>query len=191
MRNRRYLLWLVAAIALGLLTTSCTRTVVVRVPVPVKDPSARPTPTPTPSRRRGGADSRILEALDRMGIKYRITRLGNFRIVFRLSGGRTQLGFINSRTQRLGGLEIREIWSVGYVTYGLFSRRVANVLMRDSFRKKMGGWQMVKRSRGKYAGVFSIKTRGDLSDKELRSSLMLVLKAADRMELKLTGKDDY
>ncbi|MBE9013747.1 hypothetical protein IQ250_26520, partial [Pseudanabaenaceae cyanobacterium LEGE 13415] len=93
--------------------------------------------TPTP-------DARVKAALDKAGLKYEIDRDGDFKLVMELPNGRTQLVFVRSETQKLNdNFEIREIISPAYKSNGELSKDIANRLLTDSARKKLGGWQTI------------------------------------------------
>ena len=98
--------------------------------------------------------------------------------------------FVNSQTEKFGEFEIREIWSVGYVSETPFSTAIANRLLAHNELTKLGAWQTKKLS-GKYVAAFSAKVSATMSPEQLRSALTAVYRSADEIEKELTGKDEY
>ena len=134
-------------------------------------------------------DGRMRDLLSNLRIKYKIDSDGDFKVIFRLSGGRTQLAIINSKTQRYGPFEIREVCSPALSSFTLFSRGVANVLLRHNARTKVGDWQTMRLKR-KYYAVFCVKIDAMMDGRSFRTYLNAVLNTADRVERKLTGSRD-
>ncbi len=62
-------------------------------------------------RTVGNPDPRVEKALKKLGLKYEVDKDGDFKLVFSVEDDRTQVVFINSTTETLGKMEIREIWS--------------------------------------------------------------------------------
>lgn len=78
-------------------------------------------------------------------------------------------------------------------TAGQFPAKVANDLLLDSFRKKIGAWQtMHKESDDSYLAVFAAKIDAVADAASLSACIRAVAESADEMEEKLTGaKDEY
>jgi len=136
-------------------------------------------------------DARVKAALDELGLKYEIDKDGDFKLVFEFEeDGRSQLGYINSKTEHFEQFEIREIWSPAYQSAEPFSARVANRLLEDSFSKKLGGWQTMLNN-GQNVAVFAAKVSADSDPTSLYAAIRLVYATADEMEKELLGTDDY
>mgnify|MGYP000538048748 CR=1 FL=1 len=135
-------------------------------------------------------DPRVKAALDKHGFKYEIDEDGDFKLGMKLPDGRTQLAWIRSTTEQVGGSEIREILSPGYKAKGTLSAAVANQLLTDSANKKLGAWQVFKNQDTSLA-VFCSKVAANTSPDNLLASLQLTLRSADGMEKTLSGKDDF
>jgi len=132
------------------------------------------------------ADQRVRKALDELELKYTIDSDGDFRVLFDMGEGRSQLAIIRSSTSKYRNLEVREIWSVGYKSEGKqFPQEVANALLEDTFPKKLGAWAKLDD-----LAVFVVKFPADADNETLLSCLKLALEAADAMEEKLTGEKD-
>ena len=138
----------------------------------------------------GESDQRVEALLGELELKYQIDSDGDFRLILKLDSGRTQLVFVNSRTETLDEFEIREIWSVAYVASTSLSSFTANMLLLDSYKKKIGAWQTVKDD-GKYIVMFAAKIPADCEASMLNSTLWGVAESADQMERDLTGKDNF
>jgi hypothetical protein len=135
-------------------------------------------------------DTRVKAALDKLGLKYEVDKDGDFKIVMKVEGGRTQLAWITSNTEKFGGMEIRQVFSPGYKSNGNLPSDIANQLLTDNARKKLGAWQTFKSDQTSLA-VFSAKIAANGSAAELSDSLEAVLYSADEMEKTLTRKDDF
>jgi hypothetical protein len=142
-----------------------------------------PAPSPAP-------DARVKKLLDARDIKYTITNLGNFKVVFELEGGRRKSALISSATWKYRNMEIREILSPAYKSDAPFTAEIADRLLADSNDKKLGAWALRKQADGYYA-VFITKIPADSDVDSFFSALKLTLEAADQMEKELTGKDEF
>lgn len=144
----------------------------------------------TPQVRTGG-DPRVRAALDQVGIKYEIDSDGDYRLILPATGNRTQLVFINSKTEKYANLEVREVWSEVLRNEGPLPASIANKLLRNSFEVKIGAWQtMYSQQRNLYIAVFAAKIAADTDGATLQTVLRSVIDTSDKMELELTGKDD-
>ncbi|KAM3100099.1 hypothetical protein ACKFKF_12930 [Phormidesmis sp. 146-12] len=140
------------------------------------------------SKPNTSGDARVKAALEKLGWKYEIDRDGDYKLVMDLEG-RSQVVFLMSDTNELGEMEIREVSSPGYVTNQPLSAEVANQLLADSARKKLGAWQVVKGDKS-YVAVFSTKVNANSKPDELAAAVAVTVKSADAMEKSLTNKDD-
>ncbi len=142
----------------------------------------------------GGAkktgDSRIAELLREAELKYTVDNDGDFRLVNSLEGGRTQVAFIISNTSTLGLLEIREIWSAAYSSKAPLSAEVANRLLEQNSKVKLGAWQ-VRKMGDNYIVMFVAQIAATTDRLALLVALHAVTATADQMENELTGKDDF
>jgi hypothetical protein len=141
----------------------------------------------------GTADPRIKAALDKAGLQYEVTSDGDFKVVFKFEDKRTQLILINSNTERLKetNMEIREIYSVAYKTSGNLPVEVANQLMKDSQKRKIGAWELINTNSGTSLAIFDAKIGADISNDNLMKVMRLVAIRADNMEQELTGEDKF
>ena len=135
-------------------------------------------------------DPRVEKLLEESDLKYRVDKDGDFRIGNKMEGDRTQIAFILSNTSELGSLEIRQIWSVGYHSKSPFSESVANRLLEQNSKVKLGAWQVRKMGED-YVAVFVAQIAADTDKLSLLVTLHAVTTTADEMEKELTGKDDF
>jgi hypothetical protein len=142
----------------------------------------------------GTPDPRIRSALDKAGLQYEITGDGDFKVIFKFNEDkRSQVILINSNTERIKetNIEIREIYSVAYKTNGNLPVEVANQLMKDSQKRKIGAWELINTSAGVSLAVFDAKISADTSTDNLVKIMRLVAIRADNMEQELTGEDKF
>jgi len=136
-------------------------------------------------------DPRVAKALQELGIKYQVSQDGDYRFGFDLGNGRTQLGFIKSKTYEFCGIEIREIFSEGLRSMGPFDARTCNILLQQNAQLKVGAWEVGKDAEDNHFAIFSARVAADLQGEELLAIIAAVLKTADDMEQRLGGRDDF
>jgi hypothetical protein len=135
-------------------------------------------------------DPRVKAVLDQQGLKYEIDNNGDFKLEIQMEGNRTQLVWIESATEQVGGMEIRYMLSPAYKTKGTLSAEVANKLLADSASKKLGAWQVFKGNDSSVA-IFCSKVAANSNPADLVASLQITLNSADEMEKTLSSKDDF
>lgn len=135
-------------------------------------------------------DPRVERLLQEAEMKYSIDNDGDFKLANDVGNGRTQLVWILSNTSELGTLEIRQIWSIAYSSETPFSAKIANRLLEQNSKVKLGAWQVRKMS-DNYVAVFSAQIAADTDQLSLLLALHAVTTTADEIEKELTGKDDY
>ena len=133
-------------------------------------------------------DSRVKTALESEGIKFAISNTGNFRMTFNVGDDRTQLVFVDSKTEFKGDFETREIWSFAYQGPSLDESQIESLLIENG-KFKVGGWRLLS-SQGKDHILFTIRVPAEFDGKSLRTLISTVASSADKLERKLTGKDD-
>ena len=130
-------------------------------------------------------DYRVKNRLDARDFKYKITENGNFRMIIKLSNNRTQLVFVQSNTSKLGNMEIREVWSVGYK--GQLNASVMRNMLRRSEKLKLGAWGI---NSDEDRGIFTAKIPAQLPAEDLVKTIFTVAEAADELEQDVHGSDD-
>jgi hypothetical protein len=143
-----------------------------------------------PTQAAANADQRVKEALDKTGWKYEVDKDGDFKVGIKMKDGRTQIGYIISKTDKVKGLEVRRIVSVGYVAQGDLNGNVAIQLLKASSQNSFGAWQ-VSQNKDKTAAVFASKVNANMPPEDLDVALMANLYSADQMEQQLTNKDAF
>lgn len=137
-------------------------------------------------------DPRVRKLLDEADMTYKVDEDGDYRLVFGFEDDRTQLVFIFSNTEKLGDMEIREIWSVGYLAEDEeegMTLKIAKDLLRENSRVKLGAWELGRFS-GKEAGIFTAKIAAETRLKSLLITLRAVAVTADKKEEELLGTDE-
>jgi hypothetical protein len=134
-------------------------------------------------------DPRVEKLLRELDLKYTVDKDGDFRLEVAYDDGRSQVIFVSTATSDLDDLEIREVWSAGYKSEDEFSAEVANRLLEENAKYKLGGWQRSKISTG-YLAVFTAKIAADCDAATMKTAIRVAGTAADEMEKELLGNDD-
>lgn len=138
------------------------------------------------------ADPRIRSILDELEVKYEIDDDFDFRLGFELEGGRHQSAVIRSQTDEFLGIEIREIFSPAIHSQGPFDARTANILLQENRRLKIGAWGVSAfEENDSHIAVFTVKFAAELGAQEFQGVLNAVIRIADEMEQRLSGRDDF
>lgn len=144
-----------------------------------KDPKAPAAPDPV-----------LKAALDELKLKYDVGPQGDFKLIFDVGEGRSQLVFVQSATEEYGGTRIREIWSPAFKVKGDLDAKLANELLLDSQERKIGGWQLMNLGEERLV-IYAIKLPDPKDGEELYRMINAVMLSADEMEKELTSKDEY
>jgi hypothetical protein len=136
----------------------------------------------------GAPDNVIKAQLDSKGIKYEIDKDGDFRVLYKLSSGRTQIAWVRSTVHTFGTLKIREIWSPGYKSDSNdFPALIANTLLQKNHLVKIGAWEAQDEM-----AMFVVKIPADANADQLDDAITVAVDSADEVEKEITGdKDEY
>ena len=136
----------------------------------------------------GQTDPALGRQLRGMGYDYEVDADGDYRLVFELEGGRSQLVYVRSPVENYGSLSVREIWSPGFRIKGSdFPAAVANRLLLDSNNAKIGSWVR----QGDMA-MYVVKIDANASADNLSDAIDAAIKTADKLEQELTlGADEF
>lgn len=138
-------------------------------------------------------DERIEEHLDHTALNYEIDDDGDFLITFSYTDGRSQLVMVNSGTERYLGMELREIWTLGYVTESpQIDEAIMRYLINANADFKLGAWQVESMSDISVASFRAI-IDADAGVDTLMAALFAVGAvgaAAENMEADLTSEDE-
>ncbi len=131
-------------------------------------------------------DRRVETTLNETDLKFDIDKDGDFKLLLNYDDNRSQLVFVQSKTEQYKNYEIREIFAYGYKSPSSeFSASVANRLLTDNSKKKMGAWE----KRGAYA-VYVIKISADADALSLKNAIQLAAICAEEMEKTITPAKD-
>ena len=141
----------------------------------------------TPAAFAVTPDAIVKAQLERKETPYEIDSDGDFAILVRIDDDRTQQVWVRSVVEKTDHQAVREIWSRAYQADGdAFPARIANELLEHSNTLKLGGW--VKNGD---SAMMVVKIPADASADVLDEAIDLAAVTADKMELELTGKDDF
>jgi hypothetical protein len=136
-------------------------------------------------------DLRIRKQLEEADYKFDITSSGRFKLVFNLDG-RTQLVFVNSVTYEYQGMEIREISSPAMRLDADEdpSAEIANFLLGENSRKKLGAWQLDTYNDGKLIN-FAVRVSAESSTEALVTFMQLCAYMGDGFEEEYSEEDTF
>jgi hypothetical protein len=137
---------------------------------------------------KGDAD--LSAQLDRLGLKYTITKSGNYSITYDLDNGRSQVAYIMSATENVDATEVRELWSRAGTFDSVPTADQMQNLLEESGSKKIGFWALEETDSGGYTVYFSVKVPTYLRDSDLSSLLEYTASIADQKEEELFNTDD-
>ncbi len=140
--------------------------------------------------RKIESDARVEKLLKDAEIKYTVDNEGDFKIYMKARDDRLQAMWIISETQNVGSIEVRQVWSIGYVSDAPLTPAVMTKLLEENAKVKLGAWQERKMG-DKYVAVFAAQVGADVDKFTLLTLMSAVATTADDMEKQLTGKDVY
>jgi hypothetical protein len=132
-------------------------------------------------------DASVKARLDAMKVKFEVDADGDYKVAYSYkSEKRTQLVFVSGKTEEVGGLTIRQIFSpAGRASKDGITDAKAMELLKESNRNKLGSWEMS----GEFL-YFVIKVPDNLDATQLESAMNIAAGTADDMEMKLSGSKD-
>lgn len=144
-----------------------------------------------PAQTRGKhADERVAKALADLGMKYKVDEYGDYVLVMGLDNNRSQVVRVESEVLRgKGTTPFRIVRSIAMLSPGALPAAVRERLRRantdyDPFEP----WQVVKYKDGT-AAEFQWFAEADCSD--LEDAINKVAEDTDKMELEITGEDNF
>jgi hypothetical protein len=146
---------------------------------------AQDAPAPAPT-----ADARVERLLKEVAAEYTVDEDGDFRLVYDIGGGRSQLIWIPSGTSDFGALEIRQVWSIAHRSQGPLPAELANRLLDRNGAVILGAW-LTEPAGDELGVIFAVQVAAETDALSLRSAIHAVATTADAMENELTGKDDF
>jgi hypothetical protein len=152
-------------------------------------PTQRRTPMIGASNNQG--DPRVRSALEQLECPHEVDADGDFKIIVKLAEGRTQVVLINSNTESFAGIEIREVYSLGYIEDRVPDERLLKSLLLENGTVKFGAWRLIESGNGQVGVVFAAHIAASTDAKTLDSIIDFVAAKADEFEDKLYGTDKY
>jgi hypothetical protein len=146
--------------------------------------------TPKARLQAGEPDQRVEKILKKLGLKYTVTESGNFKLVLPTEGDRTQVVFINSGTQTLKKMELREIWSPAAKFSSTPPSALSQALLEKNASFKIGSYAYEKAG-DVYFLVFNVQISANASAEELLSVMVGVAETADATESDIMKTDDF
>ena len=137
-----------------------------------------------------GPDQRVEKALKKLGLKYTVDKDGDFKLVLPTQGDRTQVVFINSDTETLRKMEIREIWSPAAKFSSTPPSALSQALLEKNGSFKIGSYAY-KKAGDVYVLVFHAQISANASAEELLSVVIGVAGVADAAESDIMQTDDF
>jgi len=159
----------------------------------------------TQSSGKPPVDTRVKAALDKIGYKYELDVNNDFKLTpiqteqvntpEGKSAWRTQLVYVNSSTEKYGSLQVREVLAPAFLSDSALSADLANRLLRENNKVKLGAWRVVVinsgPNAGKYLAMYGAQVDANCDAETLRLAIKSVILVADRMEKDVTRGDDY
>lgn len=135
-------------------------------------------------------DSRISILLEELEIEYQLDDDGDFQAVFQLDDKRSQTVYISSSTNTIAGLEIRKVYSIGYMSEKPLGQKIANLLLGINHSSRLGAWQVMS-SENAYYAAYNAQIAANTDANTLSTVLKAVVESADSIEDYLTGADVF
>ncbi|QIL21110.1 hypothetical protein [Thermomonas sp. HDW16] len=148
-------------------------------------------------------DASVGKKLDATGLKYEVDGDGDYKLLFAVDGGRSQIVWVRTPTEALGGMRIREVLSIGgkmskpQTEEELTAQAVlTSGAMLKSGNQKLGGW-VLKTSGDDSVFYYVAQVPADISAEDLQAVTQVVAKSADAFEvvaetmLETSKKDTY
>ena len=137
-------------------------------------------------------DPRVRKLLNELDYKFMVLTSNDneFRVEFKLDNGRTQAGFIDSKTSFYGNFEIREISSLVFISKNMPSQNNLYQILKRNATYKIGAFEIILNDSGNYVIRFTAKVSADLDANGLNTILTAVLEISDSLEKELSDIDD-
>ena len=141
------------------------------------------------SAQTPGPDDALKAQLDQGGLKYEVTKSGNVRISFTISGDRSQDVFIRGRTDTLDGMDLRELWSNAGTLGADPEPDVLIGPLSGGGDETLGAWNLEESDDG-WLAYYSAKLPASLTGADLRSAVEYIAGVADAKEKELFDTDE-
>lgn len=131
-------------------------------------------------------DAKLRQTLGDLQLKHTINPFGVFRLEYRLTERETHSVFVDSHTEPVGRVRVREIWSPAHGLDTALPADVANSLLRSNQRFRIGAWE-TRTLQGRDCVVFCARVPADLDAESLRATIGIVLRAAAQEKKQLVA----
>lgn len=154
---------------------------------------------PVVAQRTGGTrpgtptiDPRLKKTLDKASLPYEVLGNGDCKLVFAVEGStdRTQMVFVNSRVQTVGGYEARAMYTIVYKAPRRLTQVQYERILAANMQTVMGTYALIDLE-GEYALVLLTQVPAVMKPDQLKAVMMSLVGTADRMERELTNDDRY
>ena len=105
-------------------------------------------------------DPRVQKFVDELKVPFTVTLAGVVRVIYPEKNGRSRSIYVSNRTQRFGGMELREFSTTVWTLPSVVPEDIANLLLYLSSRTPLGGWQVRKRGSQTYV-IYAAKIAAD------------------------------
>ncbi|RUO63741.1 hypothetical protein CWI71_01365 [Pseudidiomarina insulisalsae] len=136
------------------------------------------------------SDDRVEAALENSEFAWEIDADGDFRLLLEFDDDRSQVLFVNSHTNQLGDMEVREVWAVATASEVGFNAETMEQLLRQSAKVKLGGWSIQEMGDQQLA-IFRAQVSANAAADALNTTIIAVATTADEMEKELLGTDEF
>ena len=137
----------------------------------------------------GGTDLRVAKALSQTKTEYEVSKDGMYKVIYLTTGKRTQAAFINSETVKIHGLEMRMIFSFAQINGNLPTPAISQLLLGENLDNFPNVWA-IQKDKGMFSIVNQIYVPADIEGKTLNIAVSSVMIEADKLEERLTKKDE-
>ena len=136
--------------------------------------------------KESGTIERLLKSAD---LKYTVDKDGDYWLTFNCGDGRDQVIWIFARTEKLDECEFVRLASLAY--HGTVTKQMVLELQSDVYT--VGSWHIQKdeNDEGKYFIGFRASIPKAISSVDFRSCCWAIVRAADALEKKWTGADNF
>jgi hypothetical protein len=134
-------------------------------------------------------DTRVKTALTEGRLEYAVDE-GDFRLVYEVGDGRSQVVWVASKTARVTRLEFSDVWSLAFRGTGQVPPEMAKRLLTENARMVLGAWQ-VNQAPDRFLVVYLAQIPADADAASLQEVVEAVAVSADRMEKGFTGGDEF
>jgi hypothetical protein len=134
-------------------------------------------------------DKSVIKALKKMKMVYEVDADQDFKVVFDLGSGRTQLVIVRSAVEHYGSLAIREVMSAAWSSPEPPDAELLTKILADNTSKKIGAWELHQGSQ--HTLVFTARVPAKLNHRQLLDAMEATMTTADDMERQISQGDEF